>query len=157
MNDLKKKRRYVGKSSMVDPKRGLWEGPNFNEVPQFLISNRISLAFGLASNKDQTCMNESCFMFLLYRGICRFCAIFGRFGGMAASCPFGFAFESHGSPPLVNMHMYVYSTPTIRIGGIFLDGCIRLVARSSVPLGHHDLQKRSKLLPIIGPVPGHPG
>ena len=65
---------------MVVLKRGLWEWLNLKEVPQFLKSNQISLVFDLTSNKDQTCMNESCFVFLLYREICRFCAIIWRFG-----------------------------------------------------------------------------
>ena len=68
---------------MADPEIGLWEGPNFKEVPdfckEFLKRNRISLAYGLTRNKDHT-LNKSCFVFLLYRGIYRLCAIFGRFG-----------------------------------------------------------------------------
>ena len=39
---------------MEDPERGLWEGPNFKQVPQFLKSNLILLPYGLTSNKDQT-------------------------------------------------------------------------------------------------------
>ena len=39
---------------MADPERRLWEGRNFKEVPRLLKSNRISLAHGLTSNKDQT-------------------------------------------------------------------------------------------------------
>ena len=77
----KKNRRKVGRLSMAYPERGLWEGRNFKEVPRFLKSNRNLLAFGLTSNKDQTCTNKICFAFFLYRGIYRFCAIFGRFGG----------------------------------------------------------------------------
>ena len=69
-------------------KRGPCEGPNFKQVPQFLKSNRISLAYGLTSNKDQIInINKSCFVFLLYRGICRLCDIFGRFGGRTAFAP----------------------------------------------------------------------
>ena len=66
---------------MADPETGLWEGLNFKEVPQFLKSIQILPAYGLTSNKDQTPINKSCFVFLLYRGISLFCAIFGRFGG----------------------------------------------------------------------------
>ena len=51
---------------------------------------------GLTCNKNKTFVNKSCFVFLLYRGICRFCAISGRFGGMTAFDPFGYAFEGHG-------------------------------------------------------------
>ena len=61
----------------------VWEGPNFKDVPHFLKRNRISLAYGLTNNKDQTLINKNWFVFLLYRGICRFCAIFGRLGRMA--------------------------------------------------------------------------
>ena len=68
---------------MADPERGLWEMPNFKQVPKFLKSNRILFAYRLTSNEDQTFIDKSCFGFLLYRGICRFCAIFGRFGGGA--------------------------------------------------------------------------
>ena len=50
-------------------------------------------------------MDKSCYVFLLYRGICRFCALFGRFGSMAAFGPLGSAFEGHGSPSPVNKHM----------------------------------------------------
>ena len=46
-------------------------GADFKEVPGFLKSNRISFAYVLTSNKDQTFINKSCFVFLLYRGICR--------------------------------------------------------------------------------------
>ena len=38
------------------------EQPNFKEVPQFLKSKRISLAYGLTSDKDQSFMDKSpCF------------------------------------------------------------------------------------------------
>ena len=43
-------------------------------------SNRISLAYGLTINKDPTFIDKCCSVFFSYRGICRFCAIFGRFG-----------------------------------------------------------------------------
>ena len=66
---------------MADPERGLWERSIFKEGPQFLKSNRISLAYGITSNNDQTLVGKSCFIFFLYREICWFCAIFGRFGG----------------------------------------------------------------------------
>ena len=52
---------------MADLERGLWERSNLKEVPQFLKSNRVSLAYGLTSNKDQTFMNESCFVFFLHQ------------------------------------------------------------------------------------------
>ena len=39
---------------MADPERGFWKGPNFKQVPQFLKSNRISLAYDITSNKDKT-------------------------------------------------------------------------------------------------------
>ena len=93
---------------MADPETGLWEGLNFKEVPQFLKSIQILPAYGLTSNKDQTTINKSCFVFLLYRGIGLFCAIFGRFGGgggMAAFCPVRSAFEGYDSPPPVNTYV----------------------------------------------------
>ena len=103
---------------MAEQERGLCEGQNFTELPQFLKINRISLAFSLTSNKDQTCMNKSCFVFLLYRIICRFYAIFGHFGGHGRVLPLGSAFEGygHGSPPPVNASM---SIPTIDLVGFF--------------------------------------
>ena len=79
---------------MADPKKGLWEGQNFKGIPQFLKSNRISLAYGLTKLLF-------CLVFLLYRGICRFCAIFRHFGGMAALDP-------HGFPPPVKTYMCTY-------------------------------------------------
>ena len=66
----KKNRRKVVRSSMWDPERGLWEGLNFRELPQFLRSDWISFAYGLTSNKDQTFMHKSYFVFLLCPGIC---------------------------------------------------------------------------------------
>ena len=82
-----------------------WDGPNFKQVPQFLKSSPISLSYGLTSNKGQTFSKKSCLVFLLYRGICRFCAIFGRFGDMVAFGLIGSAFEGNGSPPPVNTYM----------------------------------------------------
>ena len=46
---------------MADPERGLWERQNFKEVPRYLKSYRISLAYGITSNKDQASMKRSCF------------------------------------------------------------------------------------------------
>ena len=122
---IKKNRRKVGKSSVVDPERGLLEGPNFKEEPQFLKSNRISLVFDLTSNKDHSCMNESCFVFLLYR-ICRFCAIFGHFVGMAAYCPLDPPLKVVALRPRLMRLSMCMCTPTTDVGGIFRDGCIRL-------------------------------
>ena len=51
---------------MADTERRLWKGQNFKDVPQFLKSNRISLGYGLTSNKDQTSVNRNCFVFLLH-------------------------------------------------------------------------------------------
>ena len=65
---------------MADPEKVLREGRNFKEVLQFLKSNWISLAYRIRSDKELF-INENCFVFLLYRGLCRFCAIFRRFGG----------------------------------------------------------------------------
>ena len=64
---------------MADPERGLWEGRNFKEVPQFLISNRISLVFGLTSKEGQTCMNKRCFLCYIeeYVDLCHFRALWG--------------------------------------------------------------------------------
>ena len=62
------------------------------------------LAYGLTSDKDQTFMNKCCLVFFLYRGICRFYAIFGRFGGITAFDPFGSGIEGRSSPPPVNRY-----------------------------------------------------
>ena len=48
-----------GKVINGESKRGLWEGPNFEQAPQFLKSNRISLAYGVTSNKEQTFIDKS--------------------------------------------------------------------------------------------------
>ena len=61
----------------------LWRGPNFEKVPQFMKTHRISLFYWLPSNINITFLNKSWFVFLLCPEICRFCAIFGRFGGGA--------------------------------------------------------------------------
>ena len=45
---------------MADPDRGLWEGTNCRGT-QVLKINRISLAYELASHKDQAFINKSCF------------------------------------------------------------------------------------------------
>ena len=36
---------------MVDPEGELWERSNFKELPQFLKSSRISLAYGITSTR----------------------------------------------------------------------------------------------------------
>ena len=45
-------------------------GAEFQGGAQILKINRIPLAYDLTSNKDQTFVNKSCFVFLLYRRIC---------------------------------------------------------------------------------------
>ena len=55
---------------------------------------------------------------MLYQGICRFCAIFRRFGGKAAFGPLGSASEGNGSPPPVNTYV---CTPTEFKDDIFTD------------------------------------
>ena len=92
---------------MADPERGLWKQSNFKEVPQFLKSNRISLADCLTSNKDRSFIDKSCFVFFLYQRIHRFFAVFWRFWGVTSFGQFGSAFEGHGSPPPVNRHMCI--------------------------------------------------
>ena len=94
------------------------EGIDFQIGTTILEINRISLAYDLTSNKNQTFIHKSCFVFLLYRGICRFCAIFGRFGGMAAFGLLGSASEGNGSPPPVNTYMCI---PTEFKDDIFTD------------------------------------
>ena len=75
---------------------------------KYLKNNRISPADGLMSNKDEIFINKSCFVFLLYQGICWFCAIFERFGGDGRFWPHGSAFEDHGSPPS-GLYVYVHT------------------------------------------------
>ena len=115
---LLKFRRKVASSSMADPERGLWEGPNFKQVPQFLKSNQILPVYGVTSNKGQTCIDINCFAFLLYRGICQLCSIFGHFEGMTAFGPLGSAYEGNGFPTPVNTYMFI---PTEFKDDIFTD------------------------------------
>ena len=50
---------------MADPERGLWEGPISKQYPDFLKSNRISFAYGLISNEDQTFIPKKLLCFLV--------------------------------------------------------------------------------------------
>ena len=79
-----------------------------------------------------------------------FMPFFGRFGAWPRiTYPLGSAFEGPGSPPSVNMCIYVLCIPSINVDAIFQDGCIRLGDPSfSVPLVSHGLQKRPQLLLI---------
>ena len=57
---LYKKMSESGKVINGRSRKRVWEGPNFKEVgTHFLKSNRISLAYGLTSNKDETFTNKS--------------------------------------------------------------------------------------------------
>ena len=122
---------------MEDPKRWLWEGPNFKKLPQFLKSNRISHACGITSNIDQTSIDKSCFVFLLYRGVeeyvdfVPFSGALGK-GGIAAFGPLESAFEGQGSPPPVNtyigtIHVYLQNLKTI--SAFLLPFCARSEVR----------------------------
>ena len=139
----------------IQRERGLWEGPNFKEAPLFLESNRISLVFGLTSNKDQSYMNESCFVFMLYRK-CRFCAIFGHCVGMAVYCPLDPPLKVVALHPRLIHISICMCTPTIDGGGIFQDGCIRLGYPSFSASG---AQWSPKVAPAAsdGHAPGHSG
>ena len=99
-NDFCKKRnnaRANGKVINGGSRERALGGAKFQRGTQILKINRISLAYNLTSNKKETFTSKSCFVFLLYRVICWFYAIFGRFGGMVTFGP-----EGHGSPPPVN-------------------------------------------------------
>ena len=76
---------------MADPERRLSDWSNFKEVPQFLKSNRISLAYGQTSNKDQSFVKKVA-LFSCIEEYVEFVL-----GGMTAFDPFGSAFEVHGS------------------------------------------------------------
>ena len=82
-------------------------GAEFQRATHFLKSNRISLAYGLTSKKDQAFIDKSGFVFLLYLGICRFCAIFGHIWVMAAFGPLVYTFDGHGSPLPVDTYIYM--------------------------------------------------
>ena len=58
--------------------------------------------------KTKTLKNNGCFVFLLHRGICLFCAIFGRFWGLGRVFPLTSAFEGH-APLTVNTYMCIPS------------------------------------------------
>ena len=99
-------------------------GPNFKQVPQFLKSNRISPAYGLTSNKGQTFIDKSCFVFLLYRGICRFCVIVGRFAGMAAFGPLDPPLNVMAPRPrLIRICVYLQNFKTISSQIISKNAC----------------------------------
>ena len=69
----KKNRLQVGRSSMADRGRRLWKRSNFKEISRFLESNRISLVYGLTSNKDQIFMNKVAFFLLISRNVSILC------------------------------------------------------------------------------------
>ena len=92
---------------MADPERRLWERSIFKEVPQFLKSNRISLAYGLTSNKHQTFIRESCFASSYIDEHVDFGPFLGGLGGMNAFGHFVSAIEGHGSPPSVKRYMCI--------------------------------------------------
>ena len=66
---------------------------------------------------------------MLYRGIYRFCAIFGRFGGMAAFSPRGSASEVMAPRPRLT-RMCVMCIPTEFKGDIFTDNFQKMHANS---------------------------
>ena len=68
----------MGRPSMADPETGLGDGPN---LKQFRKRNRISLAYGLTSNKSSTSVNKCCFVFLLLSRNMSILCHFGRLGG----------------------------------------------------------------------------
>ena len=92
---------------MADPERGLGERPNFKEVPQFLKSIRISVAYGLTSNKDQRLLIKIALFSYYIEEYTDFVPFLGALGGMAAFDPFGSAFEGHGSLSLVNRYLRI--------------------------------------------------
>ena len=57
------------------------EGPNFKEVSQFLKSNRVSPAFALTSNKDQTCMKKLLCFLIVSRNMSILCHFQSLWGG----------------------------------------------------------------------------
>ena len=101
-------------------------------------------------------MNESCFVFLLYRGICRFCAIIERFGGMAV-----YYFLD---PPLKVMALHprfihisvCMCIPTIEVGGIFFETGASGYLSFSAP-GAPGSPKAARAASETGPAPGRPG
>ena len=90
---------------MADPERGLWERSNFREVPQFLKSNRISFAYGLTSNKNQTFTVKVALFSSYIEEYVDFVQFSGALGGMTAFDLFGSTFEGHGSPLPVNRYV----------------------------------------------------
>ena len=103
-------RKYIwesGKASNGGSRERALGGAEFQRSTPISESTRISIFYVIKSNKDQTFINKSCSLFFSYRGICRFCASFGGFEGMAAFRPLGSAFERYGSPPAVNTYIRV--------------------------------------------------
>ena len=82
---------------MVDPEA--LGGTEFQKCTQCLKRNQISLAYHPTNNKDQTFITKSCFVFLLYREICRgiLCHSLALRAGTAEFGPLGSVFEVHGS------------------------------------------------------------
>ena len=74
----------------------------FQRGTQFLKSNRITLAYGLTSNKYQTFIDVNCSLSSYFEEYFDFVLFLGALGGMTAFDPFGSAFEGHGSPPPVD-------------------------------------------------------
>ena len=83
------------RSSIAGLERGLWQGPNFKEIPQFLKSNWISLSYGTTSNKEQTVKKVALFPCYIdeYVDYVPFSDVFGTWPSLAPwirfrrSCP----------------------------------------------------------------------
>ena len=94
--------RQVERSSMIKIQRekGGWGGVEQQRGTPFLKSNRISLAYVLTSNKDQSFRNESCLFSCYIEKYVDFVPFSGALGGggMAALGLLGCSFEGHGSP-----------------------------------------------------------
>ena len=93
----------------MEPQREVCKVLNFKEI--FLKSNQMLLAYGLTSNKYQTFLHKSCFVFLLFQALCLFYAIFRLFvehGHVATGNPLHLPLNVMALCPLVK-YVYVYT------------------------------------------------
>ena len=84
-------------------------------------------------SKEQL-INNGCFVLLLCRGICRFCAIFWHFGGMSAFNPLGPPLNAM-APRLPFMYTYI---------------CNRCLHNLKTTSAHITSKKCLQILPCVG-------
>ena len=117
-------------------------------------SYRMSLAYGLTSNKDQALMNKSCLAFFLYRGICRFlCHFRTLWGACPRMTPLDPALKVMAPRPrligkcvyLLRLNIYMVNLWFIPYYVLLkITGMQRRLSLTSFIIGHHSFQPFSR-------------